>query len=171
MLALHYLVAEDFHLDNVLQTVRDSLRRGGQFLITMIDASKIPAGGIQNHSFVRLSAPKLLTTISPPDAKSEKDPQSKETSEQPESKPWIREAYTFRFPGLSGLDDEGLMECIIPFDILVERCAKFSLIFHTTIHLKDVRREVEGFSPVPLGLRSEDEPVAGLYVCHAFRRQ
>jgi SAM-dependent methyltransferase len=185
MLALHYLVAEDFHLDNVLQTVRDSLRRGGQFLITMIDAAKIPAGGIHTHSFVRLSAPKALKTISTQEPeplpcnsdgpgcekKTSEGPQLKETCEEVANNPWVREAYTFRFPGLSGLDDEGLMECVIPLDRLVERCAKFSLILHTTIHLKDVRHEVEGFSPVPLSLRSEDEPVAGLYVCHAFRRQ
>jgi SAM-dependent methyltransferase len=174
-LALHYLVAEDFHLDNVLQTVRDSLRVGGHFLITIVDSARIPVDGITDHPFVRLSAVRPMQITLPPlittDAKSADD--GKTTTADPETKSaWIRTAYTFRFPGLVGPDDDGLPEVVIPFDRLVERAAKFSLVWHTAIRLEDVRAEVDGFSPNGgLRLRPEDEPVAALYVAHAFRRQ
>jgi SAM-dependent methyltransferase len=60
--ALHYMWGSDEARRTLLTTVRDSLKPRGHFLVTVVDAERIPEAGITDHPFLRLLPPRLLNS-------------------------------------------------------------------------------------------------------------
>jgi hypothetical protein len=142
-LALHYLWASKTTITTFLTSVRDSLKPQGIFLLTIIDSERIPAEGILNHPYIRITPPKL---------KSDGIGTAK--------------TYHFSFPGLV----ENVEEYVVPRDELIAHCASFSLALVDSFNVRDVIEQLWTLHPTKPPLVEHDWLVLDLFRAYAFRR-
>lgn len=141
-LALHYIWDSATHIDTFLTSVRGSLQVGGYFIVTILDAEKIPAQGILNHSYIKLTPP-------------QKQKDSKYAS------------YRFTFPGLV----RDVEEYVIPKEDLLAQCATFSLQLVDTFNAREVLSRLKEMHPTKPTLSEDDWVVLDLYRCYAFQKK
>lgn len=142
-LALHYMWGTEAHANTFLTSVRDSLKAGGFFILTIVDADKIPAGGLLDHPYVRLTPP-----TSPPASGS------------------LGASYRFSFPGLVN----NVEEFVVPRADLIARCATFSLQFVDSFSIRDVLPRLMAMHPTKPPLSPDDWRVLDLYRAYAFQK-
>jgi len=137
-LSLHYLWP---HADIFLTSVKNSLKFGGLFLITIVDSDRIPKEGILGHPYLKVTPPVLRDDG--------------------------YQYYKFTFPGLI----EGVEEAVIPQKELIDKCAELKLKFVTSFSAKEIWSDIEKFSLNPLKLNQFDFQAVDLYRCFVFSKQ
>jgi mRNA (guanine-N7-)-methyltransferase len=146
-LALHYLWGDANHVDTFLTSVRDSLKIGGFFILTLVDADKIPSKGILDHPYIKLTPP---------------------TPKLQENKlPTNRLQYRFTFPGLV----RDVEEYVVPREDLLQRCAAFSLQLVETFSVREMLPRLMSMHPTKPPLTDHDWTVLDLYRSYAFQRK
>ena len=161
-LALHYLWAEQEHVDNFFHTVTSSLLPKGFFLLTILDAEQIPVNGLKDHPYMWFSP-------TYPYAKEEKGEKKSEMLEGKEVEHEEKRAYTFTYKGRI---TEPVEEIIITKASLLRECSRHSLKWIQDYNVDDVKQAIFAFHTnpdVPLQISADDWLALRMFRCYAFQ--
>ena len=168
-LALHYMWAD---INTFMTSVRDSLKRGGFFLITIMDSTKIPVTGIQNHKFIKISPLEKVVTREKVVTTKTTESQTKQNLNQTDlnhangaNQP-VEMKYRFSFPGLVN----NVEEYLITKERLIDKCMEFSLQMVDNVSAKEIWSKIKGYSQNPLHLTDIDWQAIDLYRAYVFRK-
>lgn len=170
--ALHYMWQNDSTIHTILTSVRDSLKSKGHFIITIVDADRIPAQGIHTHPFITISPPinKQPIINAPQDSNNlHYEKVGKEGESQLAKDSHLsggRWSYRFTFPGLV----ENVEEYVIPAAELISNCRQFSLEVVATFTVRDKLSQLLSLPVSHPDLSAADWQVLDLYRCYVFQK-
>ena len=160
-LALHYMWGDIKHIENILSTIRESLKPNGLFICTVVDPTKI---SLAVHPLVKIQC--ISSPIVTTENKLENKLENKKEEKTDDKEMYRKKSYYFTFPGLITKGEEFVIEQ----DFLVSKCLEFNLKLLDHFSCKQVWKHISPFCRSNLLITDHDWTIIDLYKCFIFQR-